>query len=307
MTVLSERFGFSVQKAFDCCHFKLNDYLSVTTATVIAYDYIITFIKEINYVWGQPWTSVSTLTFIPGSTSVCAILILIANWAFVLFLAAADLVMILRVYAMYQASRIILGVLLVFYVPTIILLAVSTGYYNNPKTYLSVSNPQVLNATFCNIDYTSSSRFGSYAFIPRFILAALMFTFSLCKFFTESVRAYKATNRWMPNRHLLYNINSFIAGPTNANSVGVVGILTDVLSYILLFILCPRFIMSVRELYNRDTQYGWRRGSGIDSGFGFGGGGNAAMGSIRFVDGEVSITEERATDVPMVNIRTTEC
>lgn len=108
-------------------------------------------------------------------------------------------------------------------------------------------------------------------------------------------------------RHLLYNINSFIAGPTNANSVGVVGILTDVLSYILLFILCPRFIMSVRELYNRDTQYGWRRGSGIDSGFGFGGGGNAAMGSIRFVDGEVSITEERATDVPMVNIRTTEC
>ena len=46
--------------------------------------------------------------------------------------------MILRVQAMYRGSRIVLGVLLLFYVPTMILLFISTGFYYNPNTMSGV-------------------------------------------------------------------------------------------------------------------------------------------------------------------------
>ncbi|KAN0094510.1 hypothetical protein V8E55_002797 [Tylopilus felleus] len=46
----------------------------------------------------------------------CKILGILANWAFFVFFGAADLVMILRVWAIYRGSRIILGVLLTLYV-----------------------------------------------------------------------------------------------------------------------------------------------------------------------------------------------
>ena len=45
--------------------------------------------------------------------------------------------MILRVQAMYRGSRIVLGVLLLFYVPTVILIVIATGFYNDPNKYMS--------------------------------------------------------------------------------------------------------------------------------------------------------------------------
>ena len=44
--------------------------------------------------------------------------------------------MVLRLKAMYRGSRIILGVLLLLYVPTMILLVIVTGFYNDPNRYL---------------------------------------------------------------------------------------------------------------------------------------------------------------------------
>ena len=41
--------------------------------------------------------------------------------------------MILRVYAMYNKSRVVLGVLLVFYAATIIIYAVFEEFYRNPN------------------------------------------------------------------------------------------------------------------------------------------------------------------------------
>lgn len=45
--------------------------------------------------------------------------------------------MILRVYAMYNRSKIVLGLLLVFYVATIVLYSISASIYNNPDTDLT--------------------------------------------------------------------------------------------------------------------------------------------------------------------------
>ena len=45
--------------------------------------------------------------------------------------------MILRVYAMWDQSKIILGILLLFYVPQVIVSAVWEGLYNNPNKTIS--------------------------------------------------------------------------------------------------------------------------------------------------------------------------
>ena len=78
--------------------------------------------------------------------------------------------MILRVRAMYEGSRIVLGVLLLLYVPMIFLVAISTGIYNNPTTYLS----GVCRPIYCrNCPHAShSEQYSSVRclFLQRFIL-----------------------------------------------------------------------------------------------------------------------------------------
>ena len=69
-------------------------------------------------------------------------------------------------------------------------------------TTLAVSTAQVLNVTVCNVTYTSTSRFGSYAFIPRFILAALTFILSLAQFVIQSRQTYRVTKQWQPNQYI---------------------------------------------------------------------------------------------------------
>ncbi|KAN0094453.1 hypothetical protein V8E55_002740 [Tylopilus felleus] len=298
----------------------LNNYM---TATVIAYDYVITLPREINYIWNRPWTWVSTLfvvvryvgcmvafmqtlfgsTFLPGPTSVCTALILIGGWANVPFLAAADLVIILRLWAMYRGSKIVLGVLLLFYIPTIVLLAVTMGIFANPKVYMSVSTSQVLSVSVCNVTYSSPLMWPVYAFIPRCILAVLVFIFALVRLLIEFYQTYKASDLWEPNRyirligresilyflaHLIYSIDWLVAS-LDLNNGGALSLAMDMLSYILLFTLSPRFIISVREMYTRDTQRFWDGTSGIDTGFGSG----RQPSEVRFAHTGVDISGER--------------
>ncbi|KAI9571036.1 hypothetical protein HD554DRAFT_240241 [Boletus coccyginus] len=40
---------------------QMSDYVSVAIVTAVLYDYVLTFSREVHYVWHRPWTSVSTL------------------------------------------------------------------------------------------------------------------------------------------------------------------------------------------------------------------------------------------------------
>jgi hypothetical protein len=52
--------------------------------------------------------------------------------------------MILRVYTMWNQSKMILYILLFIYVPQAIISFVGEGIYNNPNTYLSGMSPAKL-------------------------------------------------------------------------------------------------------------------------------------------------------------------
>lgn len=73
------------------------------------------------------------------------------------------------------------------------------------------------------------------------------------------------------------------------NNGGALSLAMDMLSYILLFTLSPRFIISVREMYTRDTQRFWDGTSGIDTGFGSG----RQPSEVRFAHTGVDISGER--------------
>lgn len=82
-----------------------------------------------------------------------------------------------------------------------------------------------------------------------------------------------------------------------SNNLQLLGLTMDMLSYVSLFTLCPRFILSVRELYILDSRRYWSGESGIDTGFGFEG---QSPSSVMFEDAEADALSERALEMQAV-------
>ncbi|KAF8125332.1 hypothetical protein EV363DRAFT_638843 [Boletus edulis] len=135
----------------------LSNYLTFVVITAVVYDYVLTFSREIEYIWCKPWTRVSAMfvviryiglcwvvtsallgsTFVPGPLEVSTVVYLLTSWTFVLFFCATDLVMILRVYTLWKRSKAILYILLFIFLVKTIIDIVFTGIYVNPNTHLS--------------------------------------------------------------------------------------------------------------------------------------------------------------------------
>jgi len=120
---------------------------------------------------------------------------------------------------------------------------------------------------------------------------------------------YKATKQWQPNRYMqklvgdgilyffvnvVYQIDyvlGFVANPTSKFAFFVSGFI-----YVAFYILIPRFIISIRELYDHDIRGRFH----IDTGFGLVSRSNAGpdttMSMMVFVDVNQGPEVEGATD-----------
>jgi len=251
--------------------------------------------------------SIDGSTFVPGPLAVkmCTAIYLVVIWQYLILLAAADLVMILRVYAMWNQSKRILYILLVIYVPQVIFSFVLVGINGNPNTYLSVTAVQVtIDVAFCN-HISSEPRDASLKLMwgitaVRMVLGVMLLILAVISTLKESVVMYKATKQWQPScymqlfmkdgilyflANLIYNITSSITWLQSAfaplvNNTSLLILMT--LSYVTLCPIMPRFIISVRELYDHD------RWQGVDTGFGVLSQristGNEAVSAIQFAD-----------------------
>ena len=136
--------------------------------------------------------------------------------------------MILRVYAMWNRSRIILCVLLLIYIPGVIMNFVVVGIYMNPVTYLSgefraksespgrfrtngspssaifhpVTVLRVLDFSFCYYSGDTAPYLAIYVTIPRQILGVVLFILPVTQALRESIHMYKATKHWQPNKYM---------------------------------------------------------------------------------------------------------
>ncbi|KAF9231087.1 hypothetical protein BU15DRAFT_82845 [Melanogaster broomeanus] len=214
----------------------------------------------------------SHLNFFQGT-----VLYLVASTPLILFLAVTDWLMILRVYAMYNRSRTVLAILLVVYIPVVILLIVVAATYNNPRSYLSVTDLKMVDIEFCTVTYAASiTHFAKLHTLPQYVLSILLVVLSISQFVRESLQMHKAVKQWQSNRYmslltgqsvlyfianLFYNLAALL---TNFVAPGQ-GTLQNILtlsSCVFPFVLAPRFILSVRELHSRVV------GEHVDTGFG---------------------------------------
>ncbi|KAF8126713.1 hypothetical protein EV363DRAFT_1173837 [Boletus edulis] len=183
----------------------LNNYLSPFRITIVTSKPVLTFSQEIEYIWCRPWTWVSTMFVVVRYIGLCwvIVLFLIYGSAFVVFHSAVDLVMILRVYAMWNRSRMILYILLFIFVLQTIIIVVLDGSYDNPSTHFPVTVAQVLDFSFCKLSYINTpSTLFVYRIAPRFVLSAALVIFAVSQTLKQSFEMYKATKQWQPNRYM---------------------------------------------------------------------------------------------------------
>ncbi|KAF8435744.1 hypothetical protein L210DRAFT_2505713 [Boletus edulis BED1] len=202
-----------VSGAFTSVHIR---YCSNVTA-------VLTFSKEIDYIWCRPWTLVSTLfvvvryigfcwmiagalvynSFNPDRLEVSKALYLVSYWTSIVFLFAADVVMILRVYAMWNRSRTILFILLFFYALQIISSVVFDGIYENPDTYFSVTIVRVLDFSFCSDSFVNIPPLHQvYTAAPRFVLGTALIVLAVFRSLKQTMEMYTVTKQWQPNRYM---------------------------------------------------------------------------------------------------------
>ncbi|KAF8126702.1 hypothetical protein EV363DRAFT_1452742 [Boletus edulis] len=278
------------------------NYICLVMVTAVVYDFILTFSREIEYIWCKHWTWVSTMFVVIRYIGLCWVMI------------STVLMMILRVYAMWNRSRTILGVLLFIYVPQTIVGVVLDGIYNNPNTHVSVTINQILAFSFCSASYINTpATLSVYRIAPRFVLSAVLVILAVSQTLKQSYEMYKATKQWQPNRYMrklvgdgiLYFFVYVLISPTlpfhqallvlliltptilttkmfaptyrnvfyhiyvlslvtaPVNNTYTIFLLSTFL-YIIFYIPIPRFIIGIRELYDHDISGRFH----IDTGFG---------------------------------------
>ncbi|KAF8554381.1 hypothetical protein OG21DRAFT_1497038 [Imleria badia] len=297
------------------------DYTSVIIITAVVYDYVLAFSDEIEYIWKQPWTWVSMLyifvcycglfsvvapilastTFIHSPAEVCKLLYIINQWSFLFFLGAADLIMILRVWSMYNRSRLVLSTLLVLFSAEMVCTIVISFMASDPRN-LYVIVRHVLDQSRCVV-YLPSPVWAKAATILEITIGATMCTLAIVQFITQSVQMYRVTNHWQISQYMnllvrqgvfyflavsMFSIIIAIAAWGKSPTAEWLVRVLLVLEWVPSFAVSPRFILAIRKLYAHDVQRG--RGEGIDSGFGLSLSGGGPLGMpMGFLDAEQNV------------------
>ncbi|KAF9231086.1 hypothetical protein BU15DRAFT_82844 [Melanogaster broomeanus] len=264
----------------------LNNYLSIVAATALAYDYVITlprevhaysnvplpllmhraYIHKIDYIWKRRRTPMSTLFVVvryvglPVAmvSSFCNSIYLIAVWGYIVFLCVSDLVMVLRMYAMYNQSKMVLVIVLVLYIPAVVALLICTGIYYKP-------NAVVGDETFgvCAVSLTSAPQITLYLNVTRIFLNITLCILAVARFIRHCLEMRKTLGQWRTNQYmkllatesLLFFVVNFVSNVMSlslaVSTPGTTLILLVALSNFLPFTLPPRLIINMREFHMR--------------------------------------------------------
>jgi len=205
-------------------------------------------------------------SFLPETAKLYWVLYVIQMWAITLYVFAADLVMILRLWAMYNRSKIILGIVLTSYLGEIVVSTIASIIYSMP---------------YRNIIVTVNSLKAADLF--QLVHAGVMCALLMIQFTIRSVEMYRATKQWRLGRFvnllvvegiayffamlawtLLVTLNTF----GNLSAVGPKQLVPlSLLEYVPISTLTPRLVLNIREMYARSTIHVGRE-HGIDTGFG---------------------------------------
>jgi len=185
--------------------------------------------------------------------------------------------MILRLWAMYNRSRIILGILLTSYLGEVISSAIATIVYSKPKGVIVIVN-QILDLSFCSLHEQSESWYKAND-LSQLVHAAVMCTLVMMQFMIRSVEMYNFTKQWRLSRLvnllvmqgmgyffalLMWNLLYILVDFADFSNMGPQSIPLLLVQYVPVSTLTPRLILSIRKMHERSIYHG----TGIDTGFG---------------------------------------
>ncbi|KAF8135107.1 hypothetical protein EV363DRAFT_1213141 [Boletus edulis] len=267
------------------------------------YNLIIPTILGSSFLPGPAKTYVftlSSLSALPTAadvyySAVSEILYILNGWIFVIFLGAADLVMILRVWALYHRSRLILGALLASFSVEIIFTIILAAINGDPRN-LSATTSHIFHFSVCGATSTAP-KWTNVAVALQIAHAGAVCILVIAQFLKQSFQMYRATKQWQLNRYvnllvkqgIFYFLGIFLYTLINLLLLLRNGLAPGwqawvILQYVPVYTLTPRFILSVRALYAHEVKR--ERGGGIDTGFGLPSLGGRSAGVILFADAE---------------------
>jgi len=187
----------------------------------------------------------------------------------------------LRIWAMYNRSKTILGILLTSYLGEIIPSTIATIFYSNPKNLVAAVS-QILDFSFCSVDEKSGG-WNKANNLSQFVHAGVMYILVIIQFMIRSVETYRMTKQWRltPLLNLLamegmayffaifmWNLISTLYIYGNLSALGHKrNIPLRLVEFVPISTLTPRFVLNIRKMDAR-SMYGGRGGHGIDTGFG---------------------------------------
>ncbi|KAG2126597.1 hypothetical protein DEU56DRAFT_915984 [Suillus clintonianus] len=277
---------------------QVSDYLSLTASVVVTYDFLLLLGREVELVWKRPWSLMSSLyvvvrylglalaiidSFWGGvvnmTSETCYIIerwplhyvylglwtLQLLNWGNFVFMIAMEGIMVLRIYAMYSQSKLILGVLLVLFLSVMALtLAIGIKYYG-PHSGLILTQFSALNTNFCLDALGTDPMFFVYASIPSVLFDALLVVLATTRLVKHTIEMNQATGGWRINHSMkmivrdsvLYFVLNLAYKVLNliplANIPVVCTSLAELFCAIEPYVLAPRLVINFRE-YNICTR-----------------------------------------------------
>lgn len=265
--------------------------MTAASATVLVYDWALTFKQELELVWKQR-SSLMTIMYVcvryggilysvvtmlwclpsvPETDLGCNIYGFAQSWISLVENAMLGVIMVTRLHAMYQRSRILLIFLIVIFVAFTIACIVITAIKNSHYPW----GESVLSGTYRCMTISGFETTNLKLIAVTWILGSVWEVLALClalmvaaKHFRELRRFRQSTGQTIEDyftvlikAHVLYfaffaAVACLIIGllsPNIANSASVgVQIYSDVLQFLLpvqMFVLGPRLILSIREYH----------------------------------------------------------
>ncbi|KAG1851571.1 hypothetical protein DFJ58DRAFT_421358 [Suillus subalutaceus] len=162
-----------------------NNYLSVTAITVIFYEYFLLLDKEAKYVWKRPWSIMSCLylvvryfglflvllcglwgglLYMPESVSY--ILAVLMEWGFSVYFCFAEVILIWRLYALCNQSKLLLYILVGLFLPIVALSIGTDIYLYSRRNVFSVKEFVAQNTKYCTFSFNIGPMPAIYTSIP---------------------------------------------------------------------------------------------------------------------------------------------
>ncbi|KAG2061967.1 hypothetical protein BDR06DRAFT_17708 [Suillus hirtellus] len=256
-----------------------NNSISVAIITLVSYDYVLQFGKEVTFVWTRQWSVMTYLYFVVRYfgiviAMICATwgglfyipeavshgIFVFMQWSFSVYFCLAEVILIWRLYALHNQSKLILYVLLGLLLPIVALyIAVDAFLWSRPSAISVQEITLTPDIKYCTAFFHIGPMPAIYASIPvicyDICLVVLAITV-LRKHLKERQEC-----KMKPNTYVVmivrYHVLYFVLNLATQIIMAIVWahLTTVMLSFVLLFkdtaplIIVPRLIISIWDTH----------------------------------------------------------